>query len=94
MDPQHQAVRAAATQLKETRSWRRSGAEQGAYLDDVNELAREVGFILGQAGISWGDVARQVDQTDDVMARLLLMDPGGTLEYALCSAVAEARGRL
>lgn len=94
MDPQHQAVREAATQLKETRYWHRSGTEQGVYLDDVIELAREVGFILGQAGISWGDVARQVDQTDGVMARMLLMDPAGTVEYALCSAVAEARGRL
>jgi len=94
MDPQRQAVRAAATQLKSARYWRRSAAEQAAYLDDVTDLVREVTFILDQSGIAWGDIARQVDQTDDVMARLLLMDPRGTLEYALCSAVEEARDRL
>lgn len=94
MDPQHQAVRASVTQLKEARWGRRGEAAQDAYLDDVTELVREVTFILDQAGIAWGDIVRQVDQADDVMARVLLMDPRGTLEYALCSAVLEARGRL
>lgn len=94
LDPQRQAVREAASQLHATRYWRRDGAERDAYLDDVRELVREVAVILDQEGIAWGDVSRQVDQVDDVMARLLVMDPRGTLEFALCSAVEEARSRL
>ncbi|WP_029212130.1 hypothetical protein [Arsenicicoccus bolidensis] len=93
VDPQRQAVRETAQRLHATRRGGRSNGRQAAYLEDVGGLVREVAFILGQSGISWGDVARQVDQADDVMARLLLMDPAGTLEYALCSAVEEARRR-
>lgn len=93
VDPQHQAVKDAAALLKAERYWQRGPEAQSVYLNDVAELAREVAFILTQAGVTWEDVAGGVRDATGTIGQLLALDPSGRLEYALTSAVDRRIGK-
>lgn len=84
-DPQWEAVTEARKELKGQRYWQRSDDQQPAYLDDVVELARELAFVMGQAGVTWEDCEKAIAEASPRMRSIL--DRGGKLEFALCSAI-------
>ena len=86
-DPQWSAVAAAAAGLKAERYWQRSEEEQAGYLGDVGELARELAFILDQAGIGWGDLEACIADASPLTQRVFELGGGPSIEYALCRAV-------
>jgi hypothetical protein len=97
-DAQHQAVRDAAARLKGERYWTRQPAAQREYLDDVGDLAREVAFILDQAGITWDQITAALDgssgATADLLDRMREGSGQGVTELALGRAVLAAREAL
>lgn len=99
LDPQHQAVRDAAAQLKAARYYSREPDAQRAYLDDAADLSREVAFILDQAGITWTQITDALDNVTGATAGLLghlrdNADGQGVTEMALGRAVYTARAAL